>query len=147
MPRRNRRRHATTETATNYTIGLAPAIVKAATLVQALWRQVSPEYKSLYRKTIWDQLESTIRGTARRNAQLPRWWEDAKRRLSAAPPHRDDVATVAALLAGSDGARILDAMRSDTSTVVVLVRVWSEERRQAWQQSQQTEEPIDIAAS
>lgn len=128
-------------TDTDLTEGLPAETVDAARLAHAIWRNIASEQKRFYRERIWEQFESALRGSARTSPTLRLWLERASQRLHATTAGGADAATVVGILAQGQDAAVLRVLREETSTVVTIVRYWSQERRKAWEQRQQQQTP------
>lgn len=130
-------------------LGIPAGNRTAAQLALILWRRMDPAYKQLYRRTIWDQFESSLRGAARTSPTLRGWWETAKRRLAAGTPTTEEAAVVVDALAAGEDSAVLHALRAETALVVVQVRVLEQQRKEdeGWERQPASEATYRVAVT
>ena len=108
---------------------LDPIYTMALSLVTPLWRGLSPEYKAKYRRTIWPQFENQIRSAAY-TTTLSLWYSRVCSRLPIEPAARDLEDLQVYLMSGQDR-ELLRLFRDEAPTIVTLLRVENEARREA----------------
>jgi len=104
---------------------------RALTILAAIWRGLSPAYKSRYRLTIWRQFEDQVRSAAY-TSSLSRFVNCLCSKLDVVLAAKDVAAVEAALTAGADRA-MLKLLREETTLLVLQVRVANQERREAYE--------------
>ena len=101
----------------------------ALALVTPLWRGLSAEYKTKYRRTIWGQFENQIRSAAY-TTTLSLWYSRVCSRLPIDVRAEDTEDLRVYLTSGQDRA-LLRIFREEAPTIVTLLRVENEARREA----------------
>ncbi len=104
----------------------------AADLLEAVWQGISSEYKSRYRRTIWEQFENTVRAAAYTN-NLGKFINSLCLKISAQIPGKHTVRVEEILNSGNDKA-LLKLFRDETTYLVLMVRVRNQERREQYEQ-------------
>lgn len=105
---------------------------RAAELLMAIWRGMSPAYKSRYRASIWQQFEDNVRSAAY-TSSLPKFISTICARTASNIRAADTAAVEEVLNSGSDAA-ILKLLREETTYLVLLVRVANQQRRSLWRE-------------
>lgn len=114
-------------------------------MLAAVWRGIPASYKSRYRRNIWQQFEDNIRSAAYTN-NLGKFINSLCLNLNVEIRGVDDVELVNdALREGSDRA-MLKLMREETTLLVLVVRLWNQERREEWE-ARQAEREAEEAES
>lgn len=108
-------------------------------LLTPLWRGLSAEYKSKYRRTIWEQFTNAIL-SASYTSSLALFYENMGKRLDITIK-TEDRKRVTAFLQRADGRAILTHIRTHAQLLVLMVQVENEERKADWEK-RQTEEPF-----
>lgn len=105
----------------------------AAALLGALWHGVPADYKSRYRRNIWQQFEDNVRSAAY-TSSLSRFVNNiaVKMAIEVGKSQADREAIENVLNMGQDRA-ILKTLRDETSVVVLMVRLANQERRRAYE--------------
>jgi hypothetical protein len=101
----------------------------AATLLMAIWRGIPSDYKSRYRRTLWEQFEAEIVSAAYTN-HLGRFANSLCGRLDATlgRTQAERAACERILNSGRDR-ELLSLIRLETALIVLMVRVAMQERR------------------
>ena len=107
------------------------------TLLTPLWRGLSAEYKSKYRRNIWEQFTNAIL-SASYTSSLASFYENMCKRLDITIKAQDR-GTVATYLTCADSRRVLAHIRSHVQLLVLMVQVENDERKAEWEK-QHTEE-------
>lgn len=106
-----------------------PIYQTALRVVAPLWRGLTPEYKAKYRRTIWGQFENQLRSAAY-TTTLSLWYSRICSRLPI-EIWEADAAAVQAVLTGGEDRILLRVLREEAPTVVTMLRVETEARREA----------------
>lgn len=93
------------------------------------WRGIPADYKTKYARNIWDQFGDQIKSAAY-TSSLRRFFEVLTRALDIQVRH-EDVAGCEALLSSREDRLLLKILRDETLTLVLMVRLANDERRQA----------------
>jgi hypothetical protein len=106
---------------------------QAAELLEIIWRGVSADYKSRYRRSIWQQFEDNIRSAAY-TSNLGKFLDSLCLKFSAdIGRNGEDRARAEAILQEADARAMLKLLREETTLLVLMVRVANQERREAWE--------------
>lgn len=106
---------------------------QAAGLLEIVWRGIPPDYKSRYRRNIWQQFEDNIRSAAY-TSNLGKFLNSLCLKLSAnVGRNSDDRVQADAILQEADAKAMLKLLREETTLLVLMVRVANQERREAWE--------------
>jgi hypothetical protein len=105
------------------------------------WSGIPAEYKSKYARNIWEQFEAQIRSAAY-TSNLPRFFESLSTAL-AIEIRRDDLAACHGLLSCGEDRAALKLLRDETTTLVLMVRLENEERREKIKQRKEMEKELD----
>lgn len=117
----------------------------AADLLEVLWRAVPNDYKSRYRRAIWEQFENTIRAAAYTN-NLGKFVNSACLKLNAGIQAKDTQRAEEILNSGNDKA-LLKLFREETTLIVLMVRVRNQERQDEWKEKQAEKEAIETMSN
>lgn len=113
------------------------ALERATDIVLAVWRRVdkgSMAKSRLY--GIYDELNGKIRSAAL-TSDLVRFTENLSRSFGVRDLADTQLLELVTLLGPEDHRAVLDALRKETSFVVLKVRLKAEERREQYEQRQQ----------
>jgi hypothetical protein len=116
---------------------------KAAALLMAIWRGVPSDYKSRYRRSIWQQFEDNVRA-ASYTSNLGKFVNSICSKLGA-QIKSEDSAAAEAILNGGDDRALLKLMREETTLLVLMVRVVNQERQERWKAEQAEREAEEAA--
>ena len=108
-------------------------------LLTPLWQGISPEYKSKYRRSIWQQFEDNIRSAAY-TAKLSTFLSKITQRLGVEIAGRH-VQQVTVLMDNAEDKAVLKMLRDETALLVLMVRVANEERKEKYEQKNKKETP------
>jgi hypothetical protein len=112
------------------------ALERAADIVLAVWRRVDKGGMAKSRLYgIYDELNSKIRSAAL-TSDLVRFTENLGRSFGIRDLADTTLLELVTLLGPDDHRAVLDALRNETSFVVLEVRLKSEEKREAYEQRQ-----------
>lgn len=95
-----------------------------------LWRGLEPAYKQKYARNIWEQFADNIRAAAYTNS-LSRFYNNLCSRLEIVLTASDLPAIFAGITA-DDERRLLRQLRDETATLVLMVRLENEKRKEEW---------------
>jgi len=102
------------------------------TLIFPMWRGIDPEYKSKYKRDIWQQFENGLRSAAS-TSKLSTFFETFKMRFNIVirAEHRSNI------LAGLqlDDEKTLTHIREDTAILVLLCQTLNNERKENYEQA------------
>lgn len=109
----------------------------AEKLLWPLWRCVTEDYKSRYKREIWDHFENAVRSAAY-TGQLRTYLANFQARIPCElqAQYMKDIKSV--IDTGCD-ADILDWLRDETTYMVMLVRLMNQERKEAFEGSNNME--------
>ena len=115
---------------------MTPDHEKAAELLYIIWRGVAADYKSRYRRTIWQQFEDQVRSAAY-TSKLGTFVNSLCLKLTASIGRRAEERERAneILNCGQDR-QLLKLLRDETTLLVLMVRVRNQERQEAWEARQ-----------
>ena len=106
---------------------------QAAELLEIIWRGVPADYKSRYRRSIWQQFEDNIRSAAY-TSNLGKFLDSLCLKLGADIGRNGEDRTQAeAILQEADAKAMLKLLREETTLLVLMVRVANQERREVWE--------------
>ena len=112
---------------------MTPEHEQAAELLEIIWRGIPADYKSRYRRSIWQQFEDNIRSAAY-TSNLGKFVNLLCSKLSAQIGRNSEDRTRAdELLQKADARTMLKLLREETTLLVLMVRVANQERREAWE--------------
>lgn len=102
---------------------------QAAQLLGLIWRGTPADYKSRYRRTIWQQFEDQVRSAAY-TGNLGRMVNSLCLRLGATlGTNAEDREQAGAMLAVADERALLKLLREETTLIVLMVRIANQERQ------------------
>jgi len=99
-------------------------------LLIPIWRGIPTDYKSRYRRKIWQQFEDNIRSAAY-TASLSHFVSNLCSRLQVSL-RTVDVATLNGIVHGGRDRELLRLLREEATIVVLMVRVENEKRKAEW---------------
>lgn len=102
-------------------------------LLWPLWLGIPKEYKQKYLRNIWQQFESNIRSAAYTDT-LVKFYEKIKRRLGI-EIIRKNGADVLNFLKASNAKETLQALRSETAILVLMVQNRNNERKEQYEKN------------
>jgi len=118
----------------------------AERLLWPLWRSVTDDYKSRYKRDVWDHFENAVRSaayTGKMRTYLTNF--QARIPVDIQAQYMKDILSI--VETGCDN-EILDWLRDETTYMVMLVRLRNQERKDAFEESRQEfseiESPSDI---
>ena len=115
---------------------MTPLHETAASLLEIIWRGVPRDYKSRYRMSIWQQFEDNIRSAAY-TSNLGKFINSLCMKLGATlGRNASERGRVETILNGGQDRELLKLMREETTLLVLMVRVRTQERREAWKERQ-----------
>lgn len=100
-------------------------------MLVAVWRGIPSSYKSRYRRDIWQQFEDNIRSAAYTN-NLGKFIDSLCLNLNI-KIRGADVELINGILQESDDKALLKLIREETTLLVLMVRLWNQERREEWE--------------
>jgi hypothetical protein len=100
-----------------------------AQLLTPIWRCIDSDYKRKYSMTIWSQFEAAIKACARERS-MPLVLEKLCKKLPV-EINGESAAAIAAVATSDDSAKMLRIMRTETTLLVVMVRLENEARKPA----------------
>lgn len=110
-------------------------------LLFPLFRSLSADYKSKYKKDVWDQFENNLRASAY-TAKLTTFFENITRTMPIKFEQQYAEAAMQILNSGLDK-QILTWLRDETTYLVLIARMKNEERKEDWKQKQSEKEESD----
>ncbi len=113
---------------------------QALKLLIALWRNLEPAYKQKYARNIWEQFQHQIRSAAY-TGSLSRFYNSLCFKLQIGMDGKSAPDVVDVLNCGDDR-RILKQLREESSTLVLMVRIENEKRKEEWKQREKTVKPV-----
>src|SRR6266702_5282659 len=107
----------------------------AARLLRAVYTQISPDYKSKYRASIWEQVESNVLACSQITSNLTSFLDLLAQRfgVSTMGENEEERQFVLDALAGAYGSPeyILEAIQKNPVICVTMLRVQKDEEKQA----------------
>lgn len=116
---------------THYPAAYRPAL----TLLIPLWRGLEPAYKQKYARNIWEQFESNIKAAAY-TSSLSRFYNALCSRLEIVLT-ASDLPAIFSGITVADERRLLRQLRDETATLVLMVRLENEARKEEWKKKQE----------
>lgn len=101
----------------------------ALNLLDPIWLGVAKEYKQKYSLSIWQQFEDNIRSAAY-TSNLSKFLNGICQKLGV-EFRKQDISKVNEFLKENRDKEILQSLRDETTTLVLIVRVNNEKRREA----------------
>lgn len=106
---------------------------QAAALLMLIWRGIPTDYKSRYRKTIWEQFENQIQSAAY-TSNLGKFANSLCSKLDVAiGRNAEDRAAAARILNSGQDRALLRLMREETALIVLMVHLANQERRDTFE--------------
>lgn len=102
-------------------------------LLWPLWRAIPDQYKSKYRRNIWDQFQDALSNAAYSNS-LASFVSQFCDPLDA-QVRSEDLSDLNSVLVSGEDRSVLHTLRSDTTALVVFVRLRNQERSEAYEAS------------
>lgn len=112
-----------------------PEYHPALHLLIPLWRGLEPAYKQKYARTIWEQFESNIRAAAY-TSSLSKFYNSICSKLEITLT-ASDLPPLFGAITAPDERRLLRQLRDETATLVLMVRVENEKRKEEWKARQE----------
>ena len=109
-----------------------------ASLLTPIWRGVPADYKRKYAMKIWQQFEDNIRSAAY-TSSLSKFINTICSRLQVKIA-ADDVEAVEAVVSSGRDRELLRALRDEATTLVLMVRIENDKRRDEWEAKRAAEE-------
>jgi hypothetical protein len=110
---------------------------QATELLEIIWLGIPSDYKSRYRRSIWQQFEDNIRSAAY-TSNLGKFISSLCQKLNAnIGRNSEERARADAILQEGNTRAILKLLREETTLLVLIVRVANQERREAWEAEHQ----------
>lgn len=107
---------------------------EAAGLLWIIWRGIPADYKSRYRRSIWQQFEDNIRSAAYTN-NLGKFVNSLCLKLSSQlGRNAEDRDRAEVVLRSGQDRELLKLMREETTLLVLMVRIRQQEVREAWEE-------------
>jgi hypothetical protein len=108
----------------------------AARLLRAVYSQISPDYKSKYRASIWEQVESNVAACSQITSNLTSFLDLLALRFGVATmgENEEERRFVMDALQGAYGSPelILEAIQKNPVVCVTMLRVQKDEEKQAY---------------
>lgn len=106
----------------------------AEKLLWPLWRCVTDDYKSRYKREIWDHFENAVRSAAY-TGSLTTYLANFQQRIPTQleAQYMKDIKSV---IDTRCDAEILNWLRDETTYMVMLVRLQNQDRKEAYEQAQ-----------
>jgi hypothetical protein len=105
---------------------------QVANLLMAIWRGVPREYKSKYRRSIWQQFEDNVRSAAY-TSNLGKFINSLCLKMSAEiGQNADDRAMADQVLNSGQDRALLKLLRDETTLIVLMVRIKNQEAQDIW---------------
>ena len=115
---------------------------RAAKLLLLIWRGTPLDLKRRY-MNVWEQFENQVRSAAY-TTSLPKFLNSLCSKLAAdIGKNADDRAEAERILSAGNDRAMLKAMREETTYLVLMVRVWQQELREAWEADHPVEDEPD----
>lgn len=112
-----------------------PMYRPALYLLVPLWRGLEPAYKQKYARNIWEQFESNIKAAAY-TSSLSKFYNNLCSRLEIVLT-ANDLSSLFAAITADDEKRLLRQLRDETATLVLMVRLENEKRKEEWKTRQE----------
>jgi len=108
---------------------------RATALLDVIWRGIPTNYKSRYRRNIWQQFEDNVRSAAY-TSNLGKFVNLLCLNLGVEFHGGDDIETANDALREGADRTMLKLMREETTLLVLMVRLRNQERREQWETEQ-----------
>ena len=103
----------------------------AKKLLYPIWMGISREYKQKYSRSIWQQFENNIRSAAY-TSSLSKFFNDICQKLGV-EIRSEHIKDVESVISKGNDKKVLSLLRDETATLVVLVRIQNDARKQELQ--------------
>ena len=114
-------------------------------MLAAIWRGIPNDYKSRYRRNIWQQFEDNVRSSAY-TSNLGKFVSSLCLKLQAQISGENSM-NVEQVLNGGHDRVLLKLLREETTLIVLMVRVANQDRQEAWRSRQAEREREETAMS
>ena len=113
----------------------------AEKLLWPLWRCVSDDYKTKYKKDVWDHFENAVKSAAY-TGSIKVFLSNFQKRLPVdlQAQYAKDIMSIAD---GGNDDEVLNLLRQETTYLVMVVRLRNQDRREAYEQQALSEAEID----
>lgn len=118
--------------------------LRAAALLDVVWRGIPASYKSRYRRDIWQQFEDNVRSEAY-TSNLGKFINSLCQNLNVQIRGADDIELANDALREGNDKTLLKMMREETLLLVLMVRQRNQERREEWEARQAEREAEEEA--
>jgi hypothetical protein len=119
---------------------------KAADLLGLIWKGTPAEYKSRYRRTIWQQFEDQVRSAAY-TSNAGKFLNSLCLKLGAdLGTNAEDRVQTNQILGSIDGRELLRLLREETTLIVLMVRVANQGRQEEARARREENEAIEAAS-
>jgi hypothetical protein len=108
--------------------------IVAEKLLWPLWRCVTDDYKSRYKRDVWDHFENAVRAAAY-TGNLRTYLANFQARIPC-ELQAQFMRSIKQVVDAACDAEILDWLRDETTYMVMLVRLMNQDRREAFEESQ-----------
>lgn len=112
----------------------------AEQLIWPLWRCVTEDYKSRYKREVWDHFENAVRSAAY-TGKLRTYLANFQARIPTDIQAQYMKGIISIVESGCDS-EILDWLRDETTYMVMLVRIRNQERKEAFDEETASERQI-----
>ena len=118
---------------------------RIADLLEIIWRGIPADYKSRYRRTIWQQFEDQVRSAAY-TSRLGTFVNSLCSKFQATVGTRDEEREKAeAILNNGQDRSLLKLIREETTLLVLMVRVRNQARQEEWEARRSEREAEEAA--
>ncbi len=114
----------------------------ATDLLEIVWKAIPKDYKSRYRRTIWDQFENSVRSAAY-TGSLGVFINSLCLKLNA-KLLSESVEKIESILNSGNDHKLLRVLREETTLIVLMVRVRNEQRNKKAKERMEQEELQDL---
>lgn len=117
----------------------------ALSLLIPLWRGLGSAYKQQYARNIWEQFEANIQSAAY-TSSLSKFYNSICSKL-AIQVTVDTLPDVVAAITRDDEQRLLEQLRNETATLVLMVRLENEARKEQWREREAVRQAVEAEAT
>ena len=113
----------------------------AEKLLWPLWRCVSDDYKTKYKKDVWDHFENAVKSAAY-TGSIKVFLSNFQKRLPVdlQAQYAKDIISIAD---GGNDDEVLNLLRQETTYLVMVVRLRNQDRREAYEQQALSEAEME----
>ena len=113
----------------------------AEKLLWPLWRCVSDDYKTKYKKDVWDHFENAVKSAAY-TGSIKVFLSNFQKRLPVdlQAQYAKDIMSIAD---GGNDDEVLNLLRQETTYLVMVVRLRNQDRREAYEQQALSEAEME----